>query len=100
MFGTSVAPSVFAMGDDARDEMSGWAAKKSGAREGNLIKTARCLAEISLMKTFVRRASGAELSADFTEKETNERASVRTSAFTLPFFRLRDKFPTVFANIP
>lgn len=26
------------------------------------------------MKTFVRRASGAELSADFTEKETNERA--------------------------
>lgn len=75
--------------------------KVHGAREANLIKSARCLAEISLMKTFVRCASGAELSADFMEKETNERASARALvAFMLPFFRLRDNFPTVFVNIP
>jgi len=36
------------------------------------------------MKTFVRRASSAELSADFTKKETNERAH-RASLF--PFTR-------------
>jgi len=74
-------------------------AKKSGAREGNLIKSTRCLTEISLMKTFVRRVSSAELSADFMEKETSERANALV-AFMLLFFRLRDNFPTVFANIP
>lgn len=50
------------------------------------------------MKTFVRRASGAELSADLTEKETNERTNERrvyvslfpsTATILLPCLRLR-----------
>lgn len=40
------------------------------------------------MKTFVRRASGAELSTDFTENETNEH----------PVSRLRSPF-SVYATI-
>lgn len=42
------------------------------------------------MKTFVRRASGAELSADFMEKETNERTNERIRrvyASLFPFTR-------------
>lgn len=72
--------------------------REFGVRKGNLIKSARCLAEISLMKTFVRRVSGAELSADLTEKETNERTNERrvyvslfpsTATILLPCLRLR-----------
>lgn len=40
-----------------------------GAREGSLIKSARCLGEISLMKTFVRRVSGGETFSWFHGKE-------------------------------
>lgn len=65
--------------DETRHEWASGGGEKRefGAGKGNLIKSARCLAEISLMKTFVRRASGAELSADLTEKETNERTNER-----------------------
>lgn len=59
--------------------------EKVRVREGNLIKSARCLVEIVDEDVCPTRVLSAELSVDFMEKETSERTSERSSRLRFSF---------------